>query len=250
MIETNSEFCSLNAERREAFKLFVVSIMGLTSGTADSYLAYVNGLSRSVKQNPDEIVRSTEQMSAALAALDKTGLNASTRRNFRAGIKAYYRFQNRSDYKEDVRSETSTQFDIPAELRSQLNELELKASDAKATFWHKICDASFLVFTVVPAILAITGTSRAVTVVALSAMAVGLLCIIAIVPVLWRPYRLISELYSYGRSVANGEATVPECIPNESTRGEKVGEILMMILLPTAFVLLFVAVLLIALKAA
>jgi len=231
--------------QREKFELFARSVIGLSEGSAESYVSYVNGAVRVVGCDADSIVRSKEEMQSALSQLAVAKLNDGTRGNYITGIKAYYRFVNNCEHDDQVSDPgvvSRSARNIPFELRNQLNELELRASDQSAAFWHKIIDVSVIVFTAVPAILAVKGVTHGAFLCSCAAMILGLVGAGVLIPVLRRPIRQADELYAYGKRFAEGSVSAYEFSPESKTRCEKVCECVVSFLIPIAFALMTIAV--------
>lgn len=237
--------CKLSHEQREKFGLFARSVIGLSEGSAESYVSYVNGAARVVGCDADAIVRSKEDMQSALSHLAVAKLNDGTRGNYITGIKAYYRFLNNCEYDDQVSDPgvvSRPARNIPFELRNQLNELELRASDQSAAFWHKIVDVSVIVFTAVPAILAVKGVTHWAFLCSCSAMILGLVGACVLIPVLHRPVRQADELYAYGKKFAEGSVSAYEFSPESKTPCEKACERVVSFLIPIAFILMTIAI--------
>lgn len=240
------EVHKLPAEQRESFKLFAMSVIGLSDGSAESYVSYVNGAARTVGGDADTIVQTRAEMQSALSKLAAANLNDGTRRNYIVGLRAYYRFVNGCEYYEQVSDSdvgNRQTHNVPFELGKELNELELRASDHSATFWHKILNVSLVVFTAVPTILAVNSVTKWAFRFSITAMVLGLVGVVFLVPILRRPIRQSDELYAYGRKLFEGSVSAYEFSPENKTTCEKICAVVAGVLIPLAIAFMVVAVL-------
>jgi len=231
-----------------AFRDFVVSILGLSTGTADSYVSYVKGVCKCVARSVDEIVSSRNSMSETIEEVDRSGKADSTKRNYISGLKAYWRFAKGAEYDAKDSERHDSVDNTLFEIRKEVNAFELRVSDSDANFWQRIFDVSIVVLTVVPTLLTMSGITMTVMWFLVMSMLIGFMGLAALLPVLHRPVRQNLELYNHGKKLALGQVSGLNFTPEEKTLLERKCETGVKYLLPVSMALVLVAIVLKALE--
>lgn len=229
-------------ESFEDFRLFVISILGLSVGTAESYVSYVRGVCKLVGKRAREIVASTNAMRDAIDLIGRDSGLKNTRRNYVSGLKAFWRYCNGYEYGASNVCENGGRPDVAFDVREQLNDLELRVSDSDATFWNRIMDVALLSMTIVPTLLTLGGIKAVVRWFLLAAMIFGVAGVFALIPILRRPIRQNTDLYQYGKKLIRGEVSGFEFSPEETTARERVCMHIVRTLIPLSMFLIFVSV--------
>lgn len=235
----------LDADRGNEFRCYVRSVLGLSDGTADSYVAYVNGACRCIGKSIDEIVSSNEALVDAFRQIDRSAGAKKTLSNYKRGVRAYFRFIHGEEFgpkPEEANPKCGIDHELPYEIKQQLNEIEFRISDGEASFWHRVMDVAVLVLTIVSSILASTNMPLTSKVSIGSALVFGLIGLGALIPIIRRPIRQSRELYEYGKSLQSGNACSFEFNPVELTSVEKICTNVAKAAIPIALLCLVVAI--------
>ena len=237
---------------REDFRLYLISVMGLSEVSAKSYDAYVSGVEKLLGKTADAIVASDEEMQAAITQLRKHE-QKNTSSNYMSGLRAYYRFKKGQSFnarKRDVHScgnvgslvEDSATGDMPYEIRKQLNELELHMFDRQDALWRQVFQLAVAVLLVLPPLIAGSGCPLCSRWLFFGAITIGAIGLGFMIPILKRPFRQITEIYEHGRKVLAGEETRLEIRPILSNTMETRSQRLSVGLLLLSLVMLLVSV--------
>ena len=237
---------------REDFRLYLISVMGLSEVSAKSYDAYVSGVEKLLGKTADAIVASDEEMQAAITQLRKHE-QKNTSSNYMSGLRAYYRFKKGQSFnarKRDVHScgnvgslvEDSATGDMPYEIRKQLNELEFRMFDRQDALWRQVFQLAVAVLLALPPLIVGRGCSLFSRCLFFVAIAIGSVGLGFMIPILKRPFRQISEIYEHGRNILAGEETRLEIRPPMSNKKESLCQILSVMLLLLSLVMLLVSV--------
>lgn len=243
-METTREQAKNSTKFMEEFMLFVVSILGLSSATANSYVKYIQGVCKTLRrefteETLTEIASTREALCLAEQELKQANIAPKTASNYISALRAYNRYRQGAPLRDNQETERC---DIPFEVRKQLNEVEFRLSDGEAAFWHRILDVSLIVFTLFPALLSIGGCVQDCGNYIVATIVLGFFGILCLMPILRRPIRQSKEILDYGKKFASGEVNAIEILPVNLTPLERISRLLAALLIILSFICIIITI--------
>ena len=236
----------VHQDSREEFRRYLIDVMGLTDGSAQSYCSYLPRIENTLSgKTVDEIVSTDDEMQKAIMVL-RDYEPKKTAANLKSGLRAYYSFKNGSPY-EEVHTERPVgesrslkSGDMPFEIRQQLNDLEFKMYERQDEFWCRIFQLAVAVLLVVPALMMGDKLTHIVKLFFLMSMVFGSVGLVCMFPLLRRPFRQTKDIYEHGRKILEGEETRLEMNPIQSTGLERSCQRLSVIMFIQALIMFIV----------
>ena len=196
---------------REDFRLYLISVMGLSEGSATSYDAYVSGVEKLLGKTADAIVASDKEMQAAITQLRKHNPK-NTASNYMSGLRAYYRFKNGKEFgSKDARKRDN---DIPFEVRWRMTDLKYRCYESENRLWQQLFQLGVAILLIMPTlVLSRTKDMPLISVqLFVCALSSGIIGLFFAFILLRRPARHAREIKEHECKFALGEET---CLESE-----------------------------------
>lgn len=180
------------------------------------------------------LVQTDEAMNKALAGLDGycgKGYARKTIGNYKSALYAFYFYLRGVRYQKHSRTREKSQCldgsaDMSWKIREQLNDIELRLYASGDAFWRMIFSVGALSVTIACSVAPVISNGNDGECGFRScAFMLGLVGLIALVPVLLRHRRQLKEIQEQGIRLSAGDPIESVIVPRECTALERAGEV-------------------------